>query len=115
MKTKGFLICSTTKSALASVYKRSFVGDIINCKRPVFVSLIGYARVSTEDQPPCHSRRPFSLRDAPKSSKNTALAAIARPVLARVLERVQSGETLVVLRIDRRARSLSQLLEVIER
>ena len=36
-------------------------------------------------------------------------------MLARVLERVQSGDTLVVVRIDRLARSLSHLLEVIER
>ena len=28
MKTKGFLICSTTKSALASVYKRLFSSGI---------------------------------------------------------------------------------------
>lgn len=39
----------------------------------------------------------------------------SRPVLARVLERVQAGDTLVVVRIDRLARSLSHLLEVIER
>ena len=38
----------------------------------------------------------------------------ARPVLARVLERVDHGDTLVVVRIDRLARSLSHLLEVIE-
>jgi len=36
-------------------------------------------------------------------------------VLARVLERVSKGDTLVVVRIDRLARSLSHLLEVIER
>jgi len=36
-------------------------------------------------------------------------------VLARVLERVGKGDTLVVIRIDRLARSLSHLLEVIER
>ena len=39
----------------------------------------------------------------------------ARPVLARVLERIDKGDTLVVVRIDRLARSLSHLLEVIER
>lgn len=39
----------------------------------------------------------------------------ARPVLARVLERIGKGDTLVVVRIDRLARSLSHLLEVIER
>ena len=39
----------------------------------------------------------------------------AQPVLARVLERIGKGDTLVVVRIDRLARSLSHLLEVIER
>ena len=39
----------------------------------------------------------------------------ARPVLARVLERIKKGDTLVVVRIDRLARSLSHLLEIIER
>ena len=52
METKGFLLSKTTESALASVYKRSFSGDILNCKRPVSMPLIGYARVSTEDQTP---------------------------------------------------------------
>ncbi len=36
-------------------------------------------------------------------------------MLARVLERIGKGDTLVVVRIDRLARSLSHLLEVIER
>jgi DNA invertase Pin-like site-specific DNA recombinase len=39
----------------------------------------------------------------------------ARPVLARVLERIGKGDTLVVVRIDRLARSPSHLQEVIER
>ena len=39
----------------------------------------------------------------------------ARPVLARVLERTGKGDTLVLVRIDRLARSLSHLLEMIER
>jgi DNA invertase Pin-like site-specific DNA recombinase len=39
----------------------------------------------------------------------------ARPVLAHVLERIGKGDTLVVVRIDRLARSLSHLIEVIER
>ena len=36
-------------------------------------------------------------------------------MLARVLERIGKGDTLVVVPIDRLARSLSHLLEVIER
>ncbi len=37
----------------------------------------------------------------------------ARPVLARLLDEMRKGDTLVVVRIDRLARSLSHLLEVI--
>jgi DNA invertase Pin-like site-specific DNA recombinase len=39
----------------------------------------------------------------------------SRPVLERVLERIKEGDTLIVVRIDRLARSLSHLLETIER
>jgi hypothetical protein len=45
METKGILLNSTTESGLASVYKRSFISDTWNCKRPVLMPLIGYARV----------------------------------------------------------------------
>ena len=38
-----------------------------------------------------------------------------QPVQARVFERIKMGDTLVVVRIDRLARSLSHLLEIIER
>jgi len=80
------------------------------------MSLIGYARVSTEDQ------TPLPQSEALKAAGCTAIheehasgGNRARPVLARVLERVGKGDTLVVVRIDRLARSLSHLLEVIER
>jgi hypothetical protein len=49
-ETKGFALSGATEGTLASVYKQSFIGDIRNCKRPVLMPLIGYARVSTEDQ-----------------------------------------------------------------
>jgi DNA invertase Pin-like site-specific DNA recombinase len=38
----------------------------------------------------------------------------SRPVLARVRRAIGTGETLVVVRLDRRARSVSHLLAVIE-
>ena len=76
--------------------------------------LIGYARVSTEDQtPPAPVADPENPQAAPRSMRSRLLAVIrARPVLARVLERIGKGDTLVVVRIDRLARSLSHLLEV---
>ena len=41
-------------------------------------------------------------------------ASRARPVLARLLHEIRPGEVLVVVRLDRLARSVSHLLEVIE-
>lgn len=42
---------SATVRTLASVYKRSFTPDTLFCKTgPCPVPLIGYARISTEDQ-----------------------------------------------------------------
>jgi len=40
--------------------------------------LIGYARVSTEDQPPCPRARPWHPRAAPRATKSRPRAAIAR-------------------------------------
>ena len=116
METKGFPLSRATESALASVYKRSFSGDILNCNRPVSMPLIGYARVSTEDQTPLpQSEALKSAGCAEIHEEHASGGNRARPVLARVLERIGKGDTLVVVRIDRLARSLSHLLEVIER
>ena len=94
----------------------SFSSDTLNCKRAVFMPLIGYARVSTEDQTPLpQSEALQSAGCAEIFEEHASGGNRARPVLARVLERVHSGDTLVVVRIDRLARSLSHLLQVIER
>ena len=77
--------------------------------------LIGYARVSTEDQ----------ATDAQEIELNAAGcdhivheqgsgASRARPALLRLLDGIGSGDTLVVVRLDRLARSVSHLLDVIE-
>jgi DNA invertase Pin-like site-specific DNA recombinase len=117
METKGFLVSSATESSLASVYKRSFTPDIRNCKEaPCPVPLIGYARVSTEDQTPLPQSQALKSAGCVAIHEEQASGGNrARPVLARVLERIGKGDTLVVVRIDRLARSLSHLLEVIER
>ena len=78
--------------------------------------LIGYARVSTDDQPPLPQSQALKSAGCVEIFEEQASGGDrARPVLARVLERVGKGDTLVVVRIDRSARSLSHLLEVIER
>jgi len=78
--------------------------------------LIGYARVSTEDQTPLPQSQALKSAGCAEIHEEQASGGNrARPVLARVLERVAKGDTLLVVRIDRLARSLSHLLDVIER
>ncbi|MDE3081114.1 MAG: recombinase family protein, partial [Paracoccaceae bacterium] len=78
--------------------------------------LIGYARVSTDDQTALPQLQ--ELREAGCGEvleEHASGGDRRRPVLARLIERLRAGDTLVVVRIDRLARSLSHLLEVIER
>ena len=78
--------------------------------------LIGYARVSTEDQTAIPQTEALNSAGCVEIFEEHASGGNrARPVLARVLERMGKGDTLVVVRIDRLARSLSHLLEVIDR
>lgn len=77
--------------------------------------LIGYARVSTGEQttdPQIAELRAAGCMDI--RSETGSGGSRARPVLARLVREIQVGDTLVVVRIDRLARSLSHLLEVIE-
>jgi len=77
--------------------------------------MIGYARVSTLEQSTASQVR--ALRAAgcdPVHEENASGGDRSRPVLKRLLEAVRAGDTLIVVRIDRLARSLSHLLEIIE-
>lgn len=77
--------------------------------------LIGYARVSTEDQ--TTDPQTTLLRDVgcARIFQDTASgAARSRPELAKALNAVGQGDVLVVARLDRLARSLSHLLEIVE-
>src|SRR6476646_1995222 len=77
--------------------------------------LIGYARVSTEDQGT--DAQIDELRAAGCTTvleEHASGADRSRPVLARLLREIRKGETLVVVRLDRLARSVSHLLAVIE-
>ena len=77
--------------------------------------LIGYARVSTEDQgtdPQVDELRTVGCTTV--REEHASGADRSRPVLARLLREIRPGETLVVVRLDRLARSVSHLLAVIE-
>lgn len=77
--------------------------------------LIGYARVSTEEQNPLPQAQALKTAGCAEIYEEHGSGGNrARPVLGRVLAQMRKGDTLVVVRIDRLARSLSHLLEVIE-
>lgn len=77
--------------------------------------LIGYARVSTDDQN-------LNLqRDALKQAGCSRIyedrlsgAKVARPGLTKALEVARSGDVLVVWRLDRLGRSLKDLIQMVE-
>jgi DNA invertase Pin-like site-specific DNA recombinase len=78
------------------------------------MALVGYARVSTADQDLAAQRLALAAAGCAEILAETASGGDrARPVLAGLLRRLRPGETLVVVRIDRLARSLSHLLEVL--
>lgn len=77
--------------------------------------LIGYARVSTDEQ--ATEAQEMELRAAGCAvivQEHGSGASRARPALTKLLRDLSAGDTLVVVRIDRLARSVSHLLEVIE-
>ncbi|MBV9116218.1 MAG: recombinase family protein, partial [Acetobacteraceae bacterium] len=80
------------------------------------MALLGYARVSTQAQDLEPQLRQLRAAGCTEIFEERASGASrARPELARLLDRLRAGDTLVVVRIDRLARSLSHLLAVIDR
>ena len=77
--------------------------------------LIGYARVSTDEQGTDPQRDELYAAGCSIILEEHASGADrSRPVLARLLRDIVASETLVVVRLDRLARSVSHLLGVIE-
>lgn len=80
------------------------------------MALVGYARISTEEQSNLAQVAALQAAGCAEIHEEQASGGSrSRPVLARALQRIGKGDTLMVVRIDRLARSLSHLLEVIER
>lgn len=78
--------------------------------------LVGYARISTTDQNAALQLDALKAAGCERVFSETASGARAgRPVLGAALDYMRPGDTLVVWKLDRLARSLTQLIETVER
>jgi DNA invertase Pin-like site-specific DNA recombinase len=79
------------------------------------MALIGYARVSTDEQDTAGQLDALRMRGCTVVFEDRASGGSRdRPKLVQALDRVRAGDTLLVVRIDRLARSLVHLLEIVE-
>ena len=77
---------------------------------------LGYARVSTEDQNLDGQRQRLSAAGCEKLFEEKLSGAKRnRPKLEKLIEHLRKGDVLVVTRLDRLARSTSELLRIAER
>ncbi len=75
---------------------------------------IGYARVSTDDQTLALQLDALKQAGCQKIFRDVASGAKAdRPGLAQALDHLRAGDTLVVWRLDRLGRTLTQLIELV--
>ena len=75
--------------------------------------LIGYARISTDDQDLALQRDALNAAGCARIFEDTMSGAKAeRPGLAAALDHCRTGDTLVVWRLDRLGRSLTNLIEL---
>ena len=78
------------------------------------MSRIGYSRVSTADQDPALQVDALRTAGCEKIFTEKVSGTVReRPELSRVLEYLRPGDSLVVWRLDRLARSLSHLIDLV--
>jgi DNA invertase Pin-like site-specific DNA recombinase len=81
-----------------------------------FAMLLGYARVSTEDQHLALQRAALKSAGCQRLyEEKISGAKRSRPELNRMLDQLRAGDVVVVSRLDRLARSTRDLLEIAER
>lgn len=77
--------------------------------------LIGYARTSTRDQNPAPQTDALTAAGCERIyQENASGAQRDRPQLAAALDQLRAGDTLIVWKLDRLARSIRQLIETVE-
>jgi len=75
----------------------------------------GYARVSTEDQNPAMQLAALKKDGCKTVFKDEVTGAhVNRPALARCLKKLETGDTLVVWKLDRLGRSLRDLITMLD-
>src|ERR1700730_9084488 len=110
-----------TKTAAARAKRRPVVAKVARARssdagditsKPM---LLGYARVSTVDQNLALQRDALTEAGCAKIfTEQVSGAATALPDLHDALEFARSGDTLIVWKLDRLARSMKQLIETVE-
>ena len=88
-----------------------------NKNNEIDVTLIGYARVSTPEQSVSMQVDALIANGVGEDniySENISGAKKNRPELAKAMKRLRDGDTLVVWKLDRIARSMVNLLEILE-
>ena len=79
------------------------------------MALIGYARVSTDEQVTDTQIDDLTAAGCQVIfQEHVSSVARARPELSKSLARLKRGDTLLVVRLDRLARSLKHLIEILE-
>ena len=79
------------------------------------MTLIGYARVSTQDQKPELQLDTLHVAGCARvvEDRGVSGAKAGRPGLAQALAHVREGDTLVIWKLDRLGRSLAHLIETV--
>ena len=77
------------------------------------MALIGYARVSTQDQNLAAQREALEAAGCERIySEHLSGARTDRPELANALDYARAGDTLVIWKLDRLGRSMPHLVEI---
>src|SRR5271165_6243134 len=77
--------------------------------------ILGYARVSTDDQDLAGQRQRLQAIGALRIFEDVVSGkTFERPGLTELLDYIRPGDTLAVVRLDRLGRSLRELLDVVE-
>ena len=94
---------------------RKILAKVARCPHVRGMAIIGYARVSTDGQSLDSQNAALKVAGAARIYRETASGAKAeRRELGRALKSMTAGDTLLVTRLDRLARSTRDLLNILD-